>query len=120
MESKKQIKYARQIQKDLAELFQKDTNHYFKSALGTIVHVSVSSNLRLARVYFSIFPIEASNEIFQHLKDTKSEIKFKLGKKIGNRVNNIPDLVFFLDDTMEKAFKIDRLIDNLNIPTQEK
>lgn len=120
MESKRQIKYANQIKKDLAEIFQKDPNQYFKSSLGTITHVSVSPDLGLARIYLSIFPINMSEEVFQHLNEIKSQIRLKLGKKIGDRVRIIPELAFFHDDTEEKATKIDRLIDGLDIPSQEE
>ncbi len=120
MESKRQIKFGKQIQKDLAEIFQKDPTHFFKSSLGTITDVSVSPDLGLARVYLSIFPITKAPEVFEHLNTIKSEIRLKLGKKIGDRVRIIPELAFFHDDTEEKASKIDHLIDNLNIPPSEE
>lgn len=116
MESKRQIKYAKQIQKDLAEVFQKDPAHFFKTSLGTITHVSVSPDLSLARIYLSIFPINLAEEVFNHLNEIKSEIRGKLGNKIGSRVRIVPELAFFHDDTEEKASKIDNLIDNLDIP----
>ena len=116
MESKRQVKYGRQLQKDLAEIFQKDPNHYFGSSLGTITEVNVSPDLGLARVYLSIFPINQAENVFNHLNDIKSEVRLKLGKKIGSQVRIIPEIAFFHDDTEEKAGKIDSLIDNLNIP----
>jgi len=119
MESTRQIKYAKQLQKDLAEIFQKDPTHYFNSTLGTITDVSVSPDLGLARVYLSIFPINQANNIFDHLNEIKSEIRHKLGNKIGKRVRIIPELAFFHDDTEEKASKIDKIIDTLNIPPAE-
>lgn len=120
MESKRQIKYAKQIQKDLADIFQKDPRHFFKSSLGTITNVSVSPDLGLARVHLSIFPITLADEVFSHLNEIKSEIRLKLGRKIGDRVRIVPELAFFLDDTEEKASKIDRLIDSLDIPKDEE
>ncbi|MEM6735435.1 MAG: 30S ribosome-binding factor RbfA [Bacteroidota bacterium] len=120
MESQRQIKYAKQIQKDLAEIFQKDPNYYFKSALGTISHVNVSPDLGLARVYVSIFPIKLAKNVFKHLDGIKSEIRYKLGKKIGDRVRIIPELAFFHDETEEKAQKLDKLIDDLKIPPLEE
>ncbi len=116
MESKRQIKYGRQLQKDLAEIFQKDPNHYFGSSLGTITEVSVSPDLGLARVYLSIFPINQAENVFNHLNDIKGEVRLKLGKKIGSRVRIVPEIAFFHDDTQEQAGKIDHLISKLNIP----
>ena len=120
MESKRQIKYSKQLQKDLAEIFQQDPSHYFGSALGTITGVSVSPDLGLARVYISVFPINKAEEVFKHLDDIKSEVRLKLGKKIGSRVRIVPELAFFHDDTEEKASKIDNLINKLNIPPEEQ
>jgi len=120
MESKRQIKYGKQIQKDLAEVFQRDTNHFFRNTLGTITHVSMSPDLGLAKIYLSIFPIHMADQIFNHLNEIKGEIRLKLGKKIGDRVRIVPELAFFHDDTEEKASGIDRLIDNLNIPPEKE
>ncbi|WP_425389488.1 30S ribosome-binding factor RbfA [Ekhidna sp.] len=120
MESKRQVKYGKQLQKDLAEIFQKDPSHYFKSSLGTITGVSVSPDLSLARVHLSIFPINTAEEIFEHLDSIKSEIRLKLGKKIGKQVRIVPEIAFFHDDTEEKASKIDNLINKLNIPPEEE
>lgn len=120
MESKRQVKYGKQILKDLSEVFQKDINYFFKSSLGTITHVSMSPDLSLARVYISVFPIQKSKEVFAHLDEIKSEIRLKLGRKIGDRVRIIPEIAFFHDDTEEKASKLDNLIDNLNIPPAEE
>ncbi|MEM6831661.1 MAG: 30S ribosome-binding factor RbfA [Bacteroidota bacterium] len=116
MESKRQIKFGRQLQKDLAEIFQLDTHFYFGNSLVTITHVSVSPDLGLARVFLSVFPIKDKEAIFFRLDENKKEIRLKLGKKIGDRVRIIPELAFFHDDTEEKAAKIDNLIDSLNIP----
>lgn len=120
MESKRQVKYSKQLQKDLAEIFQQDPTHYFGSSLGTITGVSVSPDLGLARIHISIFPISKAKEVFEHLNEIKSEVRLKLGKKIGNRVRIIPELAFFHDDTEEKASKIDNLINKLNIPPEEQ
>ncbi len=120
MESQRQIKYSKQLQKDLAEIFQRDSTYYFGNSLGTITNVSVSPDLGLARIYLSIFPIAEAPQVFRHLNEIKSEIRLKLGRKIGNRVRIIPELAFFHDDTEEKASKIDQLIDQLNIPPKEE
>ncbi|MBC6401807.1 MAG: 30S ribosome-binding factor RbfA [Ekhidna sp.] len=120
MESQRQAKYGKQIQKDLAEIFQKDAAYFFKTSLGTITHVSMSPDLGLARIFISILPISKAEIIFNHLNEIKSEIRNKLGQKIRNRTRIIPELAFFHDDTEEKASKMNRLIDNLNIPPNKE
>ncbi|MEQ9402102.1 MAG: 30S ribosome-binding factor RbfA [Cyclobacteriaceae bacterium] len=120
MESKRQVKYGRQLQKDLAEIFQKDPKHFFGNALVTITEISVSPDLGLARVYLSVFPVAETEKVFDHLNGIKGEVRLKLGRKIGNRVRIIPELAFFHDDTEEKASKIDALIDGLEIPPEKE
>lgn len=95
MESKRQVKYGKQLQKDLAEILQRDPSYFFKTSLGTITNVSVSPDLGLARVYLSIFPISQAEQVFEHLNQIKSEIRLKLGNKIGDRVRIIPEIAFF-------------------------
>ncbi len=116
MDAKRQNKYGRQIQKDLSEVFQKDPRHFFGKALVTITEVNVSPDLSLARVYLSVLPIQDAEAVFDRLEEHKSEVRKLLGLKIGKRIRKIPELAFFHDDTQEKAFKMDNLIDSLNIP----
>lgn len=120
MDSKRQVKYGRQLQKDLAEIFQKDPQYFFGNSLVTITEVSVSPDLGLARINLSVFPIVDAERVFNHLNEIKGEVRFKLGKKIGSRVRIVPELAFFHDDTEEKASKIDTLIAGLNIPPESK
>ena len=104
------------MKKDLAEIFQTDPLHYFGNALVTITHVSVSPDLSFARVFLSVLPIKSAEKVFDRLDELKSEVRKKLGNKIGDRVRIIPELAFIHDDTEERAAKIDSLIDGLNIP----
>lgn len=120
MESKRQQKISRQIQKDLGEIFQKDPRHFFGHSLVTLTEVEVSPDLSLAKIYLSVFPIKDAEEVFFHLNDIKSEVRKLLGNKIGKRIRKIPELAFFHDDTEEKAAHMDRLIDSLNIPPVDK
>lgn len=116
MGTQRQTKYGKQIQKDLAEIFQKNPHYFFKTSLVTITDVAMSPDLSLARVYISVFPIANAQDIFAHLNEIKSEIRNQLGRKIGKRVRIIPEIAFFHDDTEEKASKLDKIIDDLNIP----
>ena len=116
MDGTRQNKYGRQILKDLSEVFQKDPRHFFGTALVTTTEVNVTPDLSLARVYLSVLPTNQAKEVFEKLEERKSEIRKLLGNKIGKRIRKIPELAFFHDNTQEKAFKIDSLIDSLNIP----
>lgn len=120
MDGKRQNKYSRQILKDLSEIFQKNPKHFFGSAFVTVTDVDVSPDLSLARVYFSVLPISEAEDVFSRLNEIKSEIRKLLGNKIGKRIRKIPELAFFHDDTGEQANKMDKLINSLDIPPEDK
>lgn len=118
-QSKRQVKFGRQIQKDLGQIFQKDPRHYFGNSLVTITGVEMSPDLGLAKVYLSVFPIKDTEEVFFNINEKKSEVRKHLGRLIGKQVRIVPEIAFIHDDTEEKASKMDQLIDNLNIPPAE-
>ena len=120
MDGKRQNKYSRQILKDLTEIFQKDPRHFFGNAFVTVTDVEVSPDLSLARVYFSVLPVTDADGVFDRLNDVKSEVRKLLGNKIGKRIRKIPELAFFHDDTGEQASKMDKLINSLVIPPENK
>lgn len=118
MESKRQHRFSKQIQKDLSEILQKDALHFYGSRLVTVTEVSMSPDLGLARVYISVLPNADQTIVLESMDAKKSEIRGKLGRKIGKQVRIVPELAFFGDDTNEKASHMDRLIDSLDIPPE--
>lgn len=120
MSEKRQIKFGRQIQKDLGEIFLRDSRHYFGNSLVTVTGVKMSPDLSLAKVYMSVLPIADANEVFDRVNAYKSELRKNLGNKIGKQVRIVPELAFFHDNTEEKAAYMDHLIDSLEIPDKEK
>ena len=119
-QSKRQVKFGRQIQKDLGDIFQKDPRHYFGHSLVTITGVEMSPDLSFAKVFLSVFPIKDAEEVFFKLDEKKSEVRKHLGNKIGKQVRIVPEIAFFHDNTEEEASKMDQLIDSLNIPKADK
>ncbi|MFY0607549.1 MAG: 30S ribosome-binding factor RbfA [Cyclobacteriaceae bacterium] len=118
-QNKRQHKFGRQIQKDLSEIFQRDTRHYFGNGLVTITAVEMSPDLGLAKTYLSVFPIKETETVFKNLEDKKKEVRRLLGNKIGKQVRIVPELVFYHDDTEERASHMDKLIGGLDIPAEE-
>lgn len=117
MESKRQQKFSRLIQKELAEIFQREVPHLFGGAYISVSVVRVSPDLGLARVYLSVMNAKDGNEmLLQELRVNTKTIRHQLAQRIKSQVRVIPELVFFLDDTAEYAAKIDQLFSNLDIP----
>lgn len=116
MSSTRQLKYAGLIQKDLSELFQRDSRHWFGNAFVTITGVDVSPDLSFAKVYLSLMMVDDVNGFLELVKSKKNEIRKALGLKIGKQVRIVPDLNFYIDHTQENAQKIEDILAGLDIP----
>ncbi|EJF11435.1 MULTISPECIES: 30S ribosome-binding factor RbfA [Pontibacter] len=117
MESKRQQKFSRLIQRELAEIFQREVPHLFGGAYISVSVVRMSPDLGLARVYLSVMNAKDGNEmLLQELRVNTKTIRHLLAQRIKKQVRVIPELVFFLDDTAEYAAKIDKLFSGLDIP----
>ena len=109
MESKRQAKIARLLQKELSEIFRRQT-----SALGGVLvsvsAVRVTSDLSIAKVYLSIFPSERSAEILENIKKQSKTVRYELAQAVKEVLRKCPDLQFYLDDSLDYIENIDRLL----------
>lgn len=119
-ESKRQLKIARQLQKDLSEIFRLKLGDYFKNTLLTITRVHVSPDLSVARIYISIMTTGDSLSIIEQITDHKSELRKALGNRIGKQIRKVPELIFQEDHGSKHASEIDDILSNLDIPPQSE
>ncbi len=110
MENTRQQKVAKQIQKDIAEIFQKEGAHLVRGLLVTVTTVRVSPDFGYAKIYVSVFPFERSGELMQTLEQNDWFIRRALGQRIRNQLKNVPEIQFFLDDSLEYIDHIDRAL----------
>lgn len=94
-------KIAKQIQKDVAEIFQKEGAGIVRGALVTVTAVRISPDFGYAKVYVSIFPFDRSAATMKEIEHQNWFIRRALGQRIRNQVKNVPELQFFLDDSLE-------------------
>lgn len=109
METPRQNKISRLIQKELSEIFLLQT----KSMNGVLVSVSavrISPDMSIARVYLSVFPSERSQEIVKNINDNMKSIRYELGTRVRHQLRIIPELKFFVDDSLDYAERIDELL----------
>jgi ribosome-binding factor A len=116
MDSTRQSKFSRLIQKELADLFMKEGKHFFGTAFVTVTQVKVSPDLSVARVYLSVLKDKKAQDIVARLQDSMHEVRGKLGGRIRTQARRIPELKFFLDDTMDYVEKMNTLFKGLDIP----
>lgn len=113
MESKRQLKFARQIQKDLADLFQQEGSSFFPNNFVTVTKVRVTPDLGLARIYLSFLNTSTAQQSINSVKAQQGEIRYKLGKRIKDQVRVIPELEFFIDDTQEYVSKMNKIFEEI-------
>ncbi len=111
MDTTRQNKVSKLIQHEISMILLRRGNE-FPGKLISVTVVRVSPDLSLAKIYLSIFPAENSQETLQSVRETTSGIRYDLGNIIKNQVRKIPELAFFLDDSMDYAARIDELLKN--------
>jgi len=120
MTSTRQLKFSRLIQKELAEVFQKDQKSYFSGNIISVTQVEVTPDFSIAHVHLSLVLNKNKEEMIELVQNHKGEIKRSLSKKIGKQIRKIPDLIFHLDLGAEHAEKIENILNNLHIPPAEE
>jgi ribosome-binding factor A len=112
MESQRLSKVSRLIQKELADIFQKHMSTLFNGGMISVTVVRVTPDLSLARIYVSLFPPERSKELFELINLQTKTIRHELAKRTRNQLRQIPELKFFIDDSIDYARKIDDLLNS--------
>ena len=111
METTRQQKIDRLIQKELGEMFQRQTQA-MRGVLVSVSNVRVSPDLSVCNVYVSVFPSEKADEIVKNLNDNVRSIRYDLGQRVRHQLRIIPELTFFKDDTLDYIEHIDELLGN--------
>lgn len=109
METTRQNKVSRLIQKELSLIFQNQTRQ-MPGVLVSVSAVRISPDMSIARVYLSVFPSERADEMIQNVNTNMKAIRFDLGTRVGKQLRIIPELKFFVDDSLDYIDNIDRLL----------
>ena len=109
METTRQNKISRLIQKELSDIFLQQTNA-MNGVLVSVSVVRISPDMSVVRAYLSVFPSERSEEIVKNINDNTKSIRFELGNRVRHQLRIIPELKFFVDDSLDYIENIDRLL----------
>ncbi len=110
MDSVRQSKIARLLQKELANFFLAESKTFFPGKLITVTMVRVSPDLGLAKVYLSVFPHKPDEATIEKVSQHGKMIRNALGRSIRHQVRVIPELAFYIDDSMDYVERIDKLL----------
>lgn len=108
----RQEKLARQIQRDLVEIFMLH-KEWVGGQFVTISGVQISPDLSLAKVYLSLYNSQQRNTVLQNIELYQREIRMELAKRVKNQVKKVPDLRFYEDESLDYANKIEKIFETL-------
>ena len=110
MDSIRQNKVNSLMQRELAVIFQQETRTLLPGGLITVSAVRVSPDLGVAKVYLSLFPVKDKVAVIDHIKDHASRLRGLLGGRIGKQMRVVPELLFYVDDSLDRAELITKLL----------
>ena len=109
MDTTRQLKISQLIKKELADIFLKDANSIYGCMI-TVSKTTVTKDLSIARSYLSIYNAKDSGSVMKAIRSNTKDIRFRLGQKVKNQIRIIPQLEFFLDDSLDYIENIEKLL----------
>ena len=109
MQETRQNKIARLLQKELSVIFQEQTRS-LHGVMVSVTRVKISSDLSVCTAYLSIFPSEKAEELIQNITKNEKQIRYELGTRVRYQLRIIPELRFFIDDSLDYIERIDELL----------
>ena len=119
MESQRQKKIASVLQRDLVEVLQgAATQGGMKGILISVTKVNVTVDLSIAKVYLSIFPIDKGAELLEGIQSNAPLIKHELSQRTKHQLRRMPQLIFYIDDSLEYIDQIDKSLKRTENPIE--
>jgi ribosome-binding factor A len=119
METNRQKKIGSVLQKDLVDILQGEIRkNNLSNLIISVSKVSVTTDLGVARVYLSVFPTERASEILEAVKSNAPLIKHDLSQRVKMQLRKVPNLTFFIDDTLDYLEKIDNALTGKENPIE--
>lgn len=120
MESIRQQKVGRTIQKELADIFIKEGRNWFGNQMISVTIVRMSPDLSVAKIYLSMLMVQDKNETLKTIKTHTKSIRKALGDKVKKQLRIVPEIVFYLDDNVDYANHIDEIMSKIDIPKKDE
>ena len=109
MQETRQNKISRLLQKELSVIFQEQTRG-MHGVMVSVTRTKISPDLGICTAYLSIFPSEKSEELLQNIEKNNQQIRYALGQRIRYQMRIVPELRFFIDDSLDYIDRIDELL----------
>lgn len=108
--STRQQKINKQLQKDLADIFQQQGMQAYNGAMISVTGVRITPDLSIAKVYLSIFPSAKAAVVMEIVNDNNKSLRGELGRRVRHQLRIVPELIFYVDDSLDYVERIDDLL----------
>lgn len=109
-ESTRQLKVAKEIQKEMAEIIRSKGMAAFSGALVSVSGVKISPDLSVAKIYVSVFPSEKAEVVMESLQENNRALRGELGNKVGKQLRIVPEIIFYIDSSLDYVEHIEELL----------
>lgn len=116
MESNRQKKIASVLQRDLVDVLQSAANNGMLGVIISVTKVKVTVDLSIAKVFLSVFPTDKREVLIEGIKSNAPKIRHELAQRTRHQLRRMPELEFFIDDSLEYIDKIERSLKGLDNP----
>ncbi|MEM6894403.1 MAG: 30S ribosome-binding factor RbfA [Bacteroidota bacterium] len=121
MESQRQRKIAGIIQKDVVDILQRAaTEGGLQGTLISVTQVKVTVDLSIAKIYLSIFPNQSAQELLEGIKSNAPSIRHELSQRTKNQLRKVPELQFYLDDSLDYIDQIEQSLKGEDNPIENR
>jgi len=119
METKRQRQASELIKRNFGIVLQDEGSYIYQNALVTVTNVKVTPDFGLAKIYLSVYNTTDKSEVIKGLRENGTRLRHSLGERIRKHIRRIPQIDFFLDDTLDEMYKLNALFDKLGSEKKE-
>ena len=118
METKRQKQISELIRRQFSMVLMEEGPYIFEKALVTVTNVVVSPDMQTAKIYLSIFNTDNKQEVMMGIEENSHRLRLSLSAKVGKQIRRIPELHFYLDESLDEVFRMDQILANLRANNQ--
>ncbi len=119
-ETKRQKQVGQLVQEELSDIFLREGLTMINGGMVSIAGVSITPDLMEARVQLSFFQTQKPDELLKDIRDRTPELRNQLGRRVKNQLRRVPELSFFIDDSLERSFKMESLFDQIRKEREDR
>ncbi len=118
METKRQKQINELLRRQFSMVLMEEGSYIFEKALVTVTRVVVSPDIQNAKVYLSVFNSDNKQEVMIGLEENNHRLRFALANKVGKQLRRIPELQFYLDESLDEYFRMEKVLSQLRANNQ--